>query len=109
MNMIKEMSKKLLIVRRPGFLVMTLALLSSISLQGCLNRAEVKAEIWLNSGLPKDVCDAHPELMEFGMYRMLDSGKFEVLPYCSANAQTYYGINAQKFDAILDELLPEKK
>lgn len=80
-----------------------------ISLPACINRAEVKAEIWLNSGLPEDICTLHPELKEFGMYRKLDNGKYELLPYCSKFSQEYYGINAKKFDEILDELLPENK
>lgn len=97
-----------------------LALLSLMPLlQGCPKRTDIEAEVWLNSGLPSDLCVSNPQLSKFGIYRKLDSGKYEFISYCTTvpdangnqvNAtQQYISINAEKFNHFLDELLPKGK
>lgn len=97
-----------------------LALLSSIILlQGCISRKEVVAEIWLQSGLPEDLCIREPELQKYGIYRKLDSGKYEFISYCTEiqddkgqkfpATQGYLSVKTEKFYSILDQLLPENK
>ena len=96
-----------------ALLLLTLPLQTS-----CVNRAQIKAEIWLQSGLPADLCERVPELKKYGQYRELDTGKYEFLGYCTevqdntgkryTVVQGYYSINGQKFDSIMDELLPKQ-
>ena len=85
---------------------------------GCLTRKEVEVEFWSQSGLPKELCDSHPELAHYGIYRTLDSGKFEFLSYCTeiqnekgemiSAVQGYTSVNTKKLKAILDALLPNQ-
>lgn len=88
---------------------MILALLSVTILQGCLSRKEVNAELWMESGLPADLCTRFPELMEFGHFRKLNSGKYEVVPYCDPNARDYSAIRNKKLNEWMDKYLPEGK
>lgn len=87
-------------------------------LAGCPNRKQVLAEVWQNSGLPSDLCEKAPELKQYGIFRKLDSGKYEFLSYCTQGqdkdgkpfplVQNYIGMLTQKFQSLLDALLPEK-
>lgn len=65
------------------------------------------AEIWLNSGLPQDLCTKYPELTNYGFYRALNDGKYELLSYCNGNAEKYISMQKDKFNEILDATLPE--
>lgn len=86
-----------------------LIVLASMSLMGCPKRAEIRAEMWLNSGLPEDICERAPELKQFGMYRKLNTGKYEFLAYCRPESAKYFGISEKRFNELLDELLPKGK
>lgn len=66
-------------------------------------------QIWLNSGLPKEICDKNPELNSYGFYRKLNDGKYELLSYCNANSERYLSMHEEKFKEILDATLPEDK
>ena len=116
--MTKLLSRTRSDLRLLGKSLAMLGLLSSmLLLQGCPSRAEIDAEIWLNSGITPDVCAKYPELKQFGIYRKLDTGKYEFISYCTTvpdangnqvNAvQQYLSVNAQKFNKFLDELLPK--
>lgn len=95
-----------------------LALLSlTVLISGCPSRKEVDAELWLNTGLPPEICAAHPEILKhFGIYRLLDSGEKELLSYCTVikdadgkpafAIQGYTSINTNKLKKFLDALLP---
>lgn len=48
----------------------------------CVTQQEVRGQLYLNDGLPKELCDAHPELKEYGVYRVVEDHE-EMLPYCS--------------------------
>jgi hypothetical protein len=84
-------------------------------LLGCPSRKEVEAEVWLQSGIPAEICEREPELKKVGIYRKLSNGKFEVLSYCTLTVeapivpavQGYVTIHGKKFKKFLDELLPE--
>lgn len=93
--------------------------LSMTLLSGCPSRKEVDAELWLNTGLPADICQKYPELADagkFGIYRKLDTGKYEFISYCTeipdgaggqkVAVQGYTSINTQKLTSFLNDLLP---
>lgn len=78
------------------------------ALSGCVSRAEIKAEIWLQSGLPKDLCERYPDIAKSGLYRKLNSGKYEFLSYCKPQVKKYVSMHGDKFNEFLDETLPKK-
>lgn len=83
---------------------------------GCPTRKEVDAELWLNTGIPPELCDSQPLLKTTGIYRKLDSGKTEFISYCTETPdatgaphpalENYTTINTQKFKSFLDVILP---
>lgn len=94
-----------------------LALLSSmVLLSGCPSRQEVNAELWLNTGISAEECAKNPELQKFGIYRLLDTGKYELISHCAqipdANGKPvnatagYTSINTEKLTNLLNALLP---
>lgn len=100
-------------------MILALSLLMAHLLTSCLSRKEVQAEIWQNSGIPEDICKVNSGLDKYGLYRKLDSGKYEFISYCAQilddtgktvpAAQGYLSINSKKFNGFLDDLLPEAK
>lgn len=95
-------------------------LLLMVTLSGCPSRKEVDAELWLNTGLPPEVCAQHPEILQhFGIYRVLDSGKKELVSYCAViqgsdgnpafAIQGYTSVNTKKLKGFLDDLLPAQQ
>jgi len=119
MNLIKETWNQLSVPLPPVSLLAMLALSLSIILllgSGCLTRDQVQAEVWLQTGLSPTECASNPSLDTFGIYRKLNDGTYEFISYCSVNPETgkpyvqdYIDFNAQKFQDILDKLLPTKK
>lgn len=88
---------------------MILALLFCLaSLQGCIKRAEVEAEIWSQTGLPKELCDKIPELKQYGLFRILDGDQYELQSYC-AEAHRYKAMHENKLNEFLKELEPKEK
>ena len=85
-----------------------------------MTRKEINAEIWLNTGIPQEICDRNPEIKtgQYGQYRKLDSGNYEFISYCAqvpdANGQlhpavqNYISILTTEFKSFLDALLPPK-
>lgn len=84
-------------------------LLPILFLNGCISRQEIRANLWLNSGLPADLCMRVPELQKYGMYRKLNTGKYELQKYCNPQAQHYFAVLDTDLNAILDALLPKEK
>lgn len=126
MNTIKEaLSIKwaaMLKASQVGRLVQLLMILSlPISLSGCIKKEEVNAAAWLNSGLPQYLCDevakTRPEILKFGLYRVLDSGKVEHVHYCDQitneegkivpTSQGYTSFKTTKLDEWLEKLFPK--
>lgn len=70
-------------------------LLLLLLLSACVTRQQVEAELWMNDGIPKYICDQKPELYNFGIYRVVpcrpevldcqhgEPSYQEYLPYCS--------------------------
>lgn len=95
-----------------GLFLIVLPILTS-----CVTRGQVRAEVWMQSGIPIELCHEQPDLMMYGIYRKLDSGQYEFISYCSEtadeagklspNVQNYIVFNAAKFYSLLDQLLPK--
>jgi hypothetical protein len=94
-----------------------LKLLPLIFLSGCPTRQEIKANLWLNSGLPADLCKQLPEIKKYGMYRRLnddvcrENGKavpcYELQAYCNPQSQNYFSVLDTTLDKMLDAYLPK--
>lgn len=96
--------------------VLLLALIPS--LYGCpmLTRAQVDIHMWQESGLPKAVCTAHPEVAKSGLYRRLNDNLcpanqpapcYEFLSYCNARVAHYLSIQDQEYNDLLNAYLPK--
>jgi hypothetical protein len=70
-----------------------------------ITRPEVDAETWLHSAIPQELCT--PEIRQYGIYRKLDDGTFEFISYCQTEVKNYIGFNTEKFQRVLDALLPK--
>ena len=78
-------------------------LLCMIVLSGCLTRAKIDAAIWLNNGLPADLCEKEPELKDYGFYRKLDSGQLEFVAFCDPRAREWLSMHKDDFNKLMDE------
>lgn len=78
-----------------------------IIFQGCLTRTQVEATIWLETGLPMDLCERYPEIANYGHYRKLNNGKYEFISYCKKESKDFVNIVKTEFYKFLDELLPK--
>jgi len=86
--------------------VMLVLLLLTSLLLGCINRKEVLAEVWLESGIPAENCT--PKVAKSGVYRKLNNGKYEFISYCNPAITNSVRFNATKFYEVLNAELPEK-
>ena len=118
--MINGTLKKLLAVRIQARQAAIVVLLFSQGLlPACINRKQIRAEVWLNSGLPAELCPEGSEIHKYGIYRKLNSGNYQFISYCALGqkddgsvyplVQDYITFNAKKFNEVLDGLLPPKK
>jgi len=73
----------------------------------CISGPKLKAALWLNEPLPAEVC-AHPLLKEWGAYRKLNDGRYEITPYCAKEWGDYFAIRRNDLETILRETLPKK-
>lgn len=115
-NTIKEKSRKPLGIRSQVSRAMILALLFVLPLlAGCPNRQEIMAEAWLHRKIPSNL--QTPQVCAItGIYRKINDSDCpegvpppceEFLSACSAEYEHYLGFNTQKFNEILDKLIPE--
>lgn len=65
------------------------------------------AEVWLESGIPAELCT--PAVASRGVYRQLNSGKVEFISYCNEAILDSVRFNGSKFYQILNAELPEQK
>lgn len=49
----------------------------------CVSEKEIRGQLYINEGIPKELCDKYPEIKEFGVYRVISETEEELLPYCS--------------------------
>jgi len=87
-----------------AFVILAAAVIAS----GCITRAEIKASLWLNNGIPEEVCSREPSLRDHGFYRRLNDGKLEFISFCSPDASRWISIYDADLEKILDETLPDQ-
>lgn len=87
-------------------------------LMGCVTREQVQADIYLNSGIPADLCAKYPELKRFGMYRIVTCSSKpdstacqhgektfrQTRPYCAGSTPEYLSMWQQDVEKYLGEL-----
>jgi len=56
-----------------------------------------------------ELCKELPELNQYGFYRKLNNGKLEFITFCKPEARKYISIHGDKFNQLLEQLLPEKR
>jgi hypothetical protein len=71
-----------------------------LTISGCIHRPSADVAIWLFNPPPPEACGAEPK---FGFYRVLDSGKYEIVSACHPEAAKFIGIHER--DAV--KILPE--
>lgn len=91
----------------PGFLPGFLALLFALTFPACIKRSEIRAAIWLNNGLPTEICAREPELQNYGFYRKLSDGNYEFVAYCNPLSAHWIAIFDEDLEKILGETLPK--
>lgn len=85
-------------------------LISFLALTGCPNRAEIRAHLWLESGIPKKICAAVPEVAKSGIYRKLNDGRYEFISYCNPEIAHYLSIQDAELNDILNRYIgPEQQ
>ena len=73
-------------------------------LTSCVTKKEIEAALWLNTGLPKDVCEEHAEtLKRFGAYRKLDDGTYQIVSYCKKEIKDFYSIQKDDLKRLIDK------
>ncbi len=98
--------------------------LIALGLSGCVTRAELRAALWLNNGLPADRCgpsqaeSPEPDLWLYGFYRKLndeachDLGKppgcIEFVPFCDPRSKDWSSMYKDDLNKILDQLIPKR-
>jgi len=109
MNSINALSKALSAHPRRASLAASLALtLLIVLLPACVSKSVIKASIWMNTPLPSELCEEKPELKQYGVYRKLNSGKYEFLSYCDPKIAEWLSIWKTDLETILGETLPKK-
>ncbi len=90
--------------------------IAAVIASGCVSSKEIKAEVWLNSGLPASLCTATPELQRYGSYRRLNDeackeagkppGCVEFMGYCRQEYKDWVSMSKTKFSELLKKYLP---
>lgn len=84
-----------------------------------VTRKQINADLWEQSGIPKELCEKYPELQEYGHYRVLNNGKYQRFSYCNEeldksgkmvnSSQLMNSMKKSIVKEILDATLPEEK
>lgn len=78
-------------------------------LAGCITAAQIHSKTWLtNSPLPAALCEREPELKDYGFYRRLDDGKFELISFCNPLAAKMLGMHKDDYKDLLGSAGVEK-
>lgn len=59
-----------------------------------------KGAVFLHDQIPEELCS--DRLKEFGLYRRLSNGDYEVLSYCSKEIKNYLAIHGHEFELVED-------
>jgi hypothetical protein len=80
-----------------------------ITLTSCkITREEIDAVLWTHTKqIPKELCDANPQLWKHGLRRKLNNGQNEFVPYCAPEIELYLSVYSDDLNRILDENLPK--
>jgi hypothetical protein len=86
-------------------IILLLALVSS-----CVSRKKINAAIWLNNfPLPEDICEANPDLKQYGFYRKLNTGNFEFMSACKPAAKDWLSMHKDDFKKLMNRAtLPDE-
>lgn len=94
---------------RPVSLALSSAILCLVCLgAGCPSRPEIEAYVWLNNGLPPELCAKHPELRDYGFYRRLNDGKVEFIAFCDPLSVHWLAVYDRDYQRLLDKYLPAR-
>lgn len=83
-------------------------MLLSIAFQGCITRNEIKVKLWKNNGFPIDLCEKYPEILNYGFYRRLNTGKLELISFCKPEARAMFSITSDDLNELLNETIPNE-
>lgn len=79
-----------------------------LAFSGCkVTRPEVEAYIYLNNGVPADVCEREPALKDHGFYRRLNDGRLEFISFCDPEAQNWVSMFKLDYERLLDKAFPK--
>ncbi len=97
-------------------IICAIALLAAFAFTGCVSQGEIRAEVWLNSGLPSELCTRYPEIKKYGSYRRLNDseclkrklhpGCVEFMSYCQSQYQKWVSMSGARFEELLKAYLP---
>lgn len=110
---------------RASLLAMLVAAIGLL-FQGCRTtplRKEIDALVWKNTGLPLSLCGSsredspNPLLWDSGIYRTLDTGGYDFIPYCvrsemdehASEVRRFLSVRDDDYARMLDTYIPEKK
>ena len=69
-------------------------------------RSQVDALTWLsNVPVPKELCDANPDIRAYGFYRRLESGRLEFWSICNPEMPPMVSMKGEEYRALLDQYL----
>jgi len=81
-----------------------------IASQGCVNKREINAAIWLNnSPIPQEICEREPLLKEYGFFRRLNTGGFEFISFCNPEAKNWLGMHKTDFYRMMNKASEAKQ
>ena len=107
MNTIRSILRRLLETQAPeSLLVLGISLILFLG-SSCITRGKIEAAIWMNNGLPDDVCEREPVLKQHGFYRKLNNGKYDFRSFCHPEAVRWLSMHETDFNKLLDEALPK--
>ena len=95
-------------------------LLLGVLVQACVTRQQVESEIYMNDGLPLELCERVPELRQYGIYRVVkcvdsrpecshgEEFYDELLPYCSLRIKEFLSADRVQVEKWLNEISKPK-
>lgn len=110
----KRLSVHRVLANPRAFLVLFLCLAPLLGASACPNRKQIRASLWTVWPIPSSICEKAPELKPYGLYRKLNSGKWEFIPYCGLvdaprENHEFFAIYDDDLEKLLDGTLPEDR
>ena len=60
-----------------------------VTLNSCVSRKQVEADLWSHEQLPAALCDRVPELWNYGIFRVVECRPGSTVPECLRGDKTY--------------------